>query len=350
MKSHEFIKEDGAGDYQQMLSFVSRHKTPGVPDDQQVALALYKELQKQQQTNDQLGKELASAEQRIDTATQRGQLGKQGTDLDRERQDLDKQRSVMGQIDAENAKREKANAHQIQHLTAQLTDLQKKPGVSSAESKALEKQIKELTDKGMDADKFRAVQISVTNIQQMQKVDNLEIKHLVDQLRTATKSPEPAAPAPAVTKELEKTDDRTQSELDSIKKQLDHFKGIERKVAALTPLVMDIQDTMQKVEKLDKENEHIYQELQKHDALLNKRPPPPNDNDGNGEPPPHTKPPVAPPSPAPAPGADYDALEKDDSSRAKALAAMAKARLINKPEPVYESKLLKAIKWATGKK
>ena len=61
-------------DYINMLNFVKSSGLEGVPADQQVAVALFKELQKQQQKNTQLGRELSAAEQRIDQATQSGEL------------------------------------------------------------------------------------------------------------------------------------------------------------------------------------------------------------------------------------------------------------------------------------
>ena len=58
MKSHEFIAEGPeSSDYQQMLNFVNNNKTPGVPPDQQVALAMFRELNKQQAQNKQLDAE-----------------------------------------------------------------------------------------------------------------------------------------------------------------------------------------------------------------------------------------------------------------------------------------------------
>ena len=91
MKINDILCEagDDSGDYQQMLAFTRANRVGGVPDEQQIPLALFKELKKQQQQNQTLGAELDAAEQRIDQATASGELSRQElgmhrTELDRE--------------------------------------------------------------------------------------------------------------------------------------------------------------------------------------------------------------------------------------------------------------------------
>ena len=113
-------------DYINMLNFVKGSGLEGVPADQQVAVALFKELQKQQQKNTKLGQELSAAERRIDQATQSGdmygqELATHQAELDRERGEIDKQREKMGQIDRQYADRAQASEQQMRSLTDQLT-------------------------------------------------------------------------------------------------------------------------------------------------------------------------------------------------------------------------------------
>jgi hypothetical protein len=78
MKINDILTEagDDSSDYQQMQAFVRANRVGGVPADQQVALALFKELKKQRAQNAELGRELSAAEQRIDQAMSSGELSK----------------------------------------------------------------------------------------------------------------------------------------------------------------------------------------------------------------------------------------------------------------------------------
>ena len=77
-------------DYINMLNFVKSSGLENVPPDQQVAVALFKELQKQQKKNTQLGQELSAAERRIDQATASGEL--YGQELATHQAELDRER------------------------------------------------------------------------------------------------------------------------------------------------------------------------------------------------------------------------------------------------------------------
>jgi chromosome segregation ATPase len=257
MKYNEIISEsDPSGDYQQMTNFINRNRTPGVPADQQVALALFKELQKQQQQNNELSAELSAAEKRIDTATQSGDLAKQQLglhrdELDSERQALDKQRDTIGKIDQQNTAREKASNEQINNLTSQLEMIKGKPGVSSAAAKELEKKIQEIQKNGVDLDKYQELEQTVIRMQSMQQVDDTTMKDLVAQVKNAqSMADELAKSKSSLGKDVEQTSAQLQTQLNQIKQQLADFREVEQTVSALQPMVQDV--LAPKVDKLYK--------------------------------------------------------------------------------------------------
>lgn len=319
MKYNEIIsEEDTFGAYRQMTNFINRNKTPGVPADQQVALVLFKELQKQQQQNNELSAELSAAEQRIDTATQSGALAKQQLglhrdELDSERQALDKQRDTISKIDQQNTAREKASEEQINNLTSQLEMIKDKPGVSSAAAKELEKKIQEIQKNGVDLDKYQALEQTVIRMQSMQQVDDTTMKDLVAQVKNAqSMADELAKSKSSLGKDVEQTSAQLQTQLDQIKQQLADFREVERTVSALQPIVQDVlapkvdklYNRQLAVDKLDPNT--IAKQFRAKGGLeqgVNQLVQPPQ-----------------PPQPAPQP-----------------------------PAPVAEDKMLKLIKWATGK-
>lgn len=319
MKYNEIIsEEDTFGAYRQMTNFINRNKTPGVPADQQVALVLFKELQKQQQQNNELSAELSAAEQRIDTATQSGALAKQQLglhrdELDSERQALDKQRDTISKIDQQNTAREKASEEQINNLTSQLEMIKDKPGVSSAAAKELEKKIQEIQKNGVDLDKYQALEQTVIRMQSMQQVDDTTMKDLVAQVKNAqSMADELAKSKSSLGKDVEQTSAQLQTQLDQIKQQLADFREVERTVSALQPIVQDVlapkvdklYNRQLAVDKLDPNT--IAKQFRAKGGLeqgVNQLVQPPQ-----------------PPQPPPQP-----------------------------PAPVAEDKMLKLIKWATGK-
>jgi chromosome segregation ATPase len=257
MKYNEIISEDDSyGDYRQMTKFINRNRTPGVPADQQVALALYRELQKQQQQNNQLSAELSAAEKRIDTATQSGDLAKQQLglhrdELDSERQALDKQRDTISKIDQQYSAREKASDEQTSKLTSQLETIKDKPGVSSAAAKDLEKKIEEIQKNGVGADKYQELEQTVLRMQSMQQVDDTAMKDLVAQVKNAqSMADELAKSKSSLGKDVEQTSAQLQTQLDQIKQQLADFREVEQTVSTLTPIVQDV--LAPKVDKLYK--------------------------------------------------------------------------------------------------
>jgi DNA repair exonuclease SbcCD ATPase subunit len=319
MKSHEFITEGPeSSDYQQMLNFVNNNKTPGVPPEQQVALAMFRELNKQQAQNKQLGAELKAAEQRIDIAAQGGELasaelGKHQGELERERGDIDKQRDKMGKIDQKNSEREKASAEQLQNLTAQLDQIKQKPGVDPNATKELEKQMDELKKNGLDADKYQDLEQAVANMQNMQQVDDKTMQSLIGQVKDAqAKADELSQTRAAVGGEIEQSTAGMQDEIEKLKAQLAHFREVEQTVAALQPMVQDV--LAPKVDKLIK-NQDIADKVNRIKTT--------------------------------------QAFARDEITRNAARSALQPQAPAPDPQMslpgVAESKLLKAIKWATGK-
>ena len=192
MKITDILKEasDDSGDYQQMLAFTRANRVGGVPDDQQIPLALFKELKKQQQQNQALGAELDAAEQRIDQATKSGELSKQElgmhrTELDRERSAGDEQKAAVSQLGQQYSEREKASAEQIKQLTGQLEQVRNMPGVNEKAAKELEKKIKELGEKSVPVAKLAELESTIAQIQTSSIADDSTIKDLVQQVKNA---------------------------------------------------------------------------------------------------------------------------------------------------------------------
>jgi chromosome segregation ATPase len=220
-------------DYINMLNFVKGSGLEGVPADQQVAVALFKELQKQQQKNTQLGRELSAAEKRIDQATQSGELYGQElathqAELERERGEIERQREKMGQIDRQYAGRAQASEQQMRSLTDQLAQLESKPGVDKSTAETLQNQIEKLRKEGVDQEKFKELQKNIELIQNMQQVDDSVIRDLVAKIKSAE-----AAAAGAVQSKQELSRD--------IQQQLAHFKQVEQTVASLKQEVDDLE-------------------------------------------------------------------------------------------------------------
>ena len=192
MKIHDILREasDDSGDYQQMLAFTRANRVGGVPDEQQIPLALFKELKKQQQQNQTLGAELDAAEQRIDQATQSGELsrkelGMHRTELDRERAAGDQQKAAVGQLGQQYSEREKASTEQIKQLTGQLEQVRNMPGIDKKAAEDLEKKIKELGERSVPADRLAELESTIAQIQTSSIADDSTIKDLVQQVKDA---------------------------------------------------------------------------------------------------------------------------------------------------------------------
>jgi chromosome segregation ATPase len=320
MRINDILQEagDDSGDYQQMLAFTRANRVGGVPEEQQIPLALFKELKKQQQQNQALSSELSDAEQRINQAMATGELSKQELgmhrgELDRERAAGEKQQAAVGQLGQQYSEREKASAEQLQNLTAQLDQIKQKPGVDPNATKELEKQMDALKKNGLDADKYRSLEQQVAKMQNMQQVDDKTMQSLIGQVKDAqAKADELSQTRAAVGGEIEQSTAGMQDEIEQLKQQLAHFREVEQTVAALQPMVQDV--LAPKVDKLIK-NQDIADKVNRIKTT--------------------------------------QAFARDEITRNAARSAMQPPAPAPNPQMqlpgMAESKLLKAIKWATGK-
>jgi chromosome segregation ATPase len=341
MKSNEFITEapTGQNEYQQMVNFINGNKTPGVPADQQVALALFRELQRQKQTNQELGQELDAAEKRIDVATQSGELasqelGKHRGELERERGAMDQQRGAMDKIDQQNAERAKASDEQISVLTTKLEQIKAMPGISKTEAAKLDQQIKELSKNGASATKVKDLEMSLSAVQNMQQVDDNAIKDLVAQVKDAqAKAAEIDQTKKELGGELEKSTQQAQDEVEQLKQKIAQITGLGQTVgsirAELDDLETNYEETNLAVFDLEDKVDQINRSLNAKNTAAST---------------------VNQIRQAPQQAAQAHAVKPAPKSNVDPrLVQSLMKQGIFKPEPVEESKLLKAIKWATGK-
>jgi chromosome segregation ATPase len=361
MRIYDILREagDDSGDYQQMLAFTRANRVGGVPDEQQIPLALFKELKKQQQQNQALGAELDAAEQRIDQATASGELSKKElgmhrTELDRERTAGDQQQAVVGQLGQQYAEREKASTEQIKQLTGQLEQVKNKPGVDASVAKELEKQIKELGEKSVPADRLQELESSIAAVQNMQTVDDAEIQELmaqIEQAQSATKELEKTKQS--ISKDAEQTAADAMNQVEQMRQDLERLDQVAGRISTVVSdaLPAQIDSLNTRLQQLDSESEHQYDELLKHDTMLNKLT---GQGTGGGggttiEPEPPGKPRPTPPAPSPA----GDAIAKRQQQlnmRDRSDLYRSMGMEIPEPEPVAESRFQHLIKWATGKK
>ena len=261
MRIYDILSEasDDSGDYQQMLAFTRANRVGGVPDEQQIPLALFKELKKQQQQNQALGAELDAAEQRIDQATASGalsrqELGMHRTELDRERAAGDQQKTAVTQLGQQYVEREKASGEQIQQLTGQLQQVRNMPGVNQDSVDKLEKQIQDLSKTGIGADKVQELERSIAAIQNAESADDAAIKDLIAQVKDAqAATAELSKTKQTVGKDAEETANRALGQIEQIKQQLARFKEVEQAVVELQPKVNN--ELAPKVNKLVQDQE-----------------------------------------------------------------------------------------------
>lgn len=323
MRFCEFVTENtasdtGSNDYQQMQDFVRANQVPGVPPDQQIALALFKELQKQKQQNSQLSAELSNAEQRIDQATQSNdlqsqELGMHAAELEREQQASEKQQASIGQLGQQYTERERASKEQVQSLAAQLETVKTMPGVSKAAAADLEQQIKELSKNGVSAQKYQELENSIAAIQNAESADDAAIKDLTAQVKAAqAKATELSNTKASLSQDVKKVVDDLRSEL--------------------SDLETSYQETDATVYDLENELHRLQTTLSAKSAAIQ----------GTRM--------ITPKAPvAPAVPAQPARTQPQWTPAARATAQ----KLINKgilqPEPVAESAFKRSIAWATGK-
>jgi chromosome segregation ATPase len=236
MKIHDILREasDDSGDYQQMLAFTRANRVGGVPDEQQIPLALFKELKKQQQQNQALGRELSDAEKRIDQAMQSGELsrkelGMHRTELDRERAAGDEQRAAVSQLGQRYGERERASREQIEKLTGQLEQVRNRPGVDKKAADELEKKIKELDQKSVPLDRLAELESSIGAIQNAQSVDDAEIQDLMAQIEQAQKATQELQKTKqSVGRDVEKTAQATLDQVQLMRQDIEALRRVEK--------------------------------------------------------------------------------------------------------------------------
>jgi chromosome segregation ATPase len=346
-------------DYINMLNFVKGSGLEGVPPDQQVAVALFKELQKQQQKNTKLSQELSAAERRIDQATASGELYGQElathqAELDRERGEIEKQREKMGQIDRQYADRAQASEQQMRSLTDQLEQLKTKPGVDQSTAETLQNQIEKLEKEGIGQDKYKELQKNIESIQGMQQVDDGVIQDLVAQIKSAESNVEKLSKTKqSVSQDLEKQAQRALDQVDQFKQDLAKLSQLQTNIQSVVADVLpqQIEQLKSKVGELDSENEDQYNELLKHQQVLDKIAPNRDGETPQGQPmpqPPTIKPMGKPPGPvSPTGDAIARQQQKIDSRRLAQAQGINVIDLEKEPESVSESRFRELIRWAT---
>jgi chromosome segregation ATPase len=246
MKINDILLEsspEGSNDYQQMMDMVRGSPMPGIPPEQRVALALFKELQKQKQHNAQLDSELDAAEQRIDQATSSGELqgkelGMHRGELERERTRGTQQKASIDQLGQTYARREEASQEQVKELGDKLEAVKSMPGVNKDSVEKLEKQIRELSQNGIGADKVQELERSIAAIQSAESTDDAAIKDLIQQVKAAQDATaELSKTKQTVGNDAEETAKRALDQIEQIKQQLAHFREVEQAVASLQPKV-----------------------------------------------------------------------------------------------------------------
>lgn len=220
MKITDIICEDatpgGTNDYQKMMAFVKANNIQGLPPGQQIALALFRELERQKQRNDDLDSELKAAEQRIDVAARSGEMQKQA--IGQQQAELEKERGAIEKLDTATGERERASRQQLQSLAQRLEAVKNKPGVDPAMAERLENEIAELRKKGMAADRVADLERSISAIQQKTQVDKDTMNDLIDRINDAE----------VMGQEIEKTKTAARDQIEQLRKQLAHMQEIDK--------------------------------------------------------------------------------------------------------------------------
>lgn len=359
MRIYDILREasDDSGDYQQMLAFTRANRVGGVPDEQQIPLALFKELKKQQQQNQALGAELDAAEQRIDQATASGklsqrELGMHRTELDRERAAGDQQRAAVTQLGQQYTEREKASGEQIQQLTGQLQQVRNMPGVDKKTAEDLEKKIKELSKNSVPVDRLAELESSIAAVQSMQTVDDTAIRDLVAQVKDAqTASKELEKTKKTVSRDAEETARRALDQVEQIKQQLAHFQEVEaqttllaQRVGQLTQAQNELSKQTGKMQTAPDTTDMAQDAIVKQAGTAMMMPREPN--------PQMSLPGVDTPTPAAGDQIELPGIGQPESDSARAQNLVGRIKQTNPIDKakVYESAFNRSIAWATGKR
>ena len=346
MKITDILNEasDDSGDYQQMLAFTRANRVGGVPDSQQIPLALFKELKKQQQQNQALSSELSDAEKRINQALGAGELsrkelGMHRTELDRERAAGERQQAAVGQLSQQYSEREKASTEQIKQLTGQLEQVQNMPGVNKKAAEELEKQIKELGEKSVPANRIAELESTIAQIQTSSIADDSTIKDLVQQVKNAQAA--------------------TDARVDMVTQMRQDIERLKQVETDLEQELNDLKDSYQETDATlwDIESQTIPGITQDIDKLKTYVPvkniptPAPAGQQVETPPPPQQAP--APTATAPAQEPANEPIWSTAARKRAATAALIKSGHLQGEEPNFqvaaESAFTRSIAWATGR-
>ena len=362
MKINDILREanDDSGDYQQMLAFTRANRVGGVPDEQQIPLALFKELKKQQQQNQALGAELDAAEQRIDQATQSGELSKKElgmhrTELDRERAAGDQQKAAVTQLGQQYAEREQASTEQIKQLTGRLEQVKTMPGVDANAARELEKQIKELGEKSVPVDRLQELESSIAAVQNMQTVDDAEIQELmaqIEQAQSATKELEKTKQS--IKQDVKKTVQDTQDQVAQMRQDIERLrqveKGLQNDVDNLTNSYLETDATLWDIESQTIPELEQNIDLIKTKVSIDDIPTPAPVGQQPQTPPPPQQAPVPEPEPATPNITQEPANQPAWKIDKEAIFQKMKDAGHFQDLKVAEDQMNRAIAWATGKK
>ena len=369
MKINDILSEDGSdsGDYQQMLAFTRANRVGGVPDEQQIPLALFKELKKQQQQNQALGAELDAAEQRIDQATTSGELSKKELgmhrgELDRERTAGEKQQAAVTQLGQQYSERERASTEQIKQLSGQLEQVRNMPGVDKKAARDLEKQIKELGEKSVPVARLAELESTIAQIQNSSIADDSAIKDLLAQVKQAQEATQELEKTKqSIKQDVKKTVRDTQDQVAQMRQDIEALRRVE---TDLEIELNDLKDSYQETDATlwDIESQTIPNMTQDIDKLKTYVPvkniPTPTPAGQQVETPPPPPPQQAPePEPEPAAGTTQEPANEPvwTTAAQKRLAAdklYKSGHLQREPDfqVAAESAFARSIAWATGKK
>jgi len=358
MKIHDILTEagDDSGDYQQMLAFTRANRVGGVPDSQQIPLALFKELKKQRQQNQALSSELSDAEKRIDQAIKSGELSRQELgmhrgELERERGAGQAQQAAVTQLGQQYGERERASQQQMDQLTKQLEMVKSMPGVDSKAAQELENKIKELGQKTVGVDRLADLEQTIDAIQNAQSVDDAEIKELMAQIDQAQKSSQEMAKIKQTAgQDAEKLAAAALDQVEQMRQDLERLNQVAGRISTVVgdALPAQIDSLNARLQELDSESEHQYDELLKHDTLLNKLT---GQGGGGGGTPVQSEPPGKPRPTPPAPSPAGDAIaNRQQQLNLRDREDLYRSMGVEIPEPVAESKFQNYIRWATGKR
>jgi len=237
-------KASPSQDYQKMMNFVQGQRLSGVPPEQQVAVALFKELEKTKAYNKELKSELQAAGERADIGAEQGEITSK---------ELTKHR---GELEKEKVKQQASKA-QLQTLAQQLDQLKATPDIDPEATATLERQIADLEQRmqnkqgtGVSADKIAELEKAIAAVQQGETVDAKAIEKLEQQFKDAEAAAKTAQARVGQVKDYTAQIEKLNAEIDNLNSALAN---------SVKP----------KLDQLDQENEHVYQELEQHDSLIN---------------------------------------------------------------------------------